>query len=721
MSSDCIHRRIRTHRYPDTNQVSEPDCQRIYYLTFAPSKLGESPPPAPRACFGRDGLVEEVVALAENLTPIALIGAGGIGKTSIALTVLHHDRVKQRFGDNRRFIRCDQFTTSCAHFLTRLSKAIGAGIENPEELTDLRPFLSSKDILIVLDNAESILDPRGMDAQEIYDVVEELSQIDNVCLCITSRVSTVPSDCETLEIPTLSIEAARDAFYRIYKNGEQANLVDNILEQLDFHPLSITLLATVAHHNKWNADRLTKEWGSRRTSVLQTEHNKSLAAAIELSLASPMFRELGPDARGVLGAVAFFPQGVDENNLDWLFPTIPNGANLLDKFCILSLTYRSNGFVMMLAPLRDHLSPEDPKASRLLCMAKELYFARVSVCLNPNKPEFGESRWIVSEDVNVEHLLDVFSSSDTNSDDVWKACASFMRHLYWHKIRPTVLRPRIEGLPDNHPSKPDCLFELSQLFDSVGNHAECKKLLFHALKLQREQGDDRRVARTLRHLSETDRQMGLHGEGIQFAKEASGVYERFGDVTAQARCLRDLAWLLCEVKQLDAAEEAASHAIELLAEKDERYLVCGSHRVLGNVYRFKGDREKAIHHFEVALGIASSFSWLHELFQVHFSLTQLFLDEGKFDDAQAHVEHAKLHAVDHAYYLGCAMALQARVLYKQRRVEEARSEALRAVGVFENLGAAKKMEDCRNLLRDIQKELDGPIVSGQSGFDCEHS
>jgi tetratricopeptide (TPR) repeat protein len=542
------------------------------------------PPPAPRACFGRDELIEEIVGLAENLEPIALIGAGGIGKTSIALKVLHNNRIKQRFGENRRFIRCDQFPATLPHFLSRLSKVTGAGVENPEDLTPLLPFLSSKEILIVLDNAESILDPQGTDAREIYASVEELCQLDTICVCITSRISTIPPDCETFDIPTLSMDAARDVFYRLYRSRGRSDLVDGVLKQLEFHPLSVTLLATVAQQNRWGMERLIKEWEGRRTDTLRTEHQTSLGATIELSLASPMFKELGPDARGLLGVVAFYPQGVDENNIDWLFPTISDRTRIFDKFCILSLTYRSNGFITMLAPLRDHLRPKDPMSSPLLCTTKEL---------------------------------------------------------------------------------------------------------------------------------------GCYEEGIHQAREALEIYERLGVTVGRARCLKALARLLRGDGQLDAAEEAIIKSINLLPEKGEEDEACRSHRVLGDICRSKGEKKKAIYHYEVALGIASTFDWRPSLFRIHLSLALLFLDEDELDDAQVHTERAKSQALDNTFYLGRAIHLQAVIWYRQQRLEDAASEALHAKEIFKKLGSSQLLEICNGLLQDIEGAKEGLPPSVESNCNCE--
>jgi tetratricopeptide (TPR) repeat protein len=399
-----------------------------------------------------------------------------------------------------------------------------------------------------------------------------------------------------------------------------------------------------------------------------------------------------------------------KNNFRWLFPTISNGGNILDKFCTLSLAYRSNGFITILAPLRDYLSPKDPMSSSLLCAIKERYFMRMSASINPDAPGFEETRWIISEDVNIEYLLNVFTTIDANSEDVWKACADFMNHLNWHKRRLVNLKPKIEGLPDNHSSKPECLFQLSWLFYSVGNRVECKRLLTHALRLRRERGSDREVARTLRHLAGTNWLMHLHEEGIEQAKEALEILEQHGDVVEHAKCLIDLAWLLCEDGQLDAAEEAASRAIGLVLGKGKQYLVCESHHILGKIHAFKGEAGKAIHQLQVALEIASSFKWEDKQFCAHYALAQLFLDEGRLDDASAHVERAKSYTADSTYYLGRAMELQAQVWYDQHRLEEAKFEALRAADFYEKLGAGEDTAECRVFLQWIEEEMNDPIA-----------
>ena len=156
-------------------------------------------------------------------------GAGGVGETSVALAVLHHDRIKERFGESRRFIRCDKF---------QLPRPIS---------------FANSPTLSVLDR-----EPRGPGFPPIIDIFEgngegAESVQQRLPLCHLQH-SHCPPHCKRLEIPTLQVEAVCNVFYCTYGDVDRSGTVDDLLQRLDFHALSITLLTTTASSNIWNHD-----------------------------------------------------------------------------------------------------------------------------------------------------------------------------------------------------------------------------------------------------------------------------------------------------------------------------------------------------------------------------------------------------------------------------------------------------------------------------------
>jgi tetratricopeptide (TPR) repeat protein len=102
------------------------------------------------------------------------------------------------------------------------------------------------------------------------------------------------------------------------------------------------------------------------------------------------------------------------------------------------------------------------------------------------------------------------------------------------------------------------------------------------------------------------------------------IFERLGDTVGQASVFGSLAWLLHSTDSSTPRRKLHLTRSNSLPEKGQEFQVCQSHRVLGRIYRSKGEREKAIHHFETALGIASNFNWRDQLFWNHYSWHSCF-------------------------------------------------------------------------------------------------
>jgi len=207
-----------------------------------------------------------------------------------------------------------------------------------------------------------------------------------------------------------------------------------------------------------------------------------------------------------------------------------------------------------------------------------------------------------------------------------------------------------------------------------------------------------------------------YNEGIQQAREGSEIFERLGETARQAGCLVFLACVLSGVRRLGAAGQAAYCAVVLLLERRKFLLVCQGCRVLGGIFSSKGNAGGAIHSCVLALAAAFSLSWDTKLFSIHLSLASLFFGEGRLDDAHAHIESAKPYAISNRYLLAKATLIQAGFWYGQHMFEEAKSEALRVLEVFEELGAADDVETTEWFLGKTE-EMGNLVASHGSGSD----
>lgn len=259
-------------------------------------------PQAPADPFGYDVIIGDLLGFVERSASITLIGTGGIGKTAIALTLLHHVRISDRFGNHRHFMRCDDLGNSLDDFLGRLSEAIGA--HHLRDMAQLRSHLShSSPCILMLDGVESILDPLASGAAKIATAIEELSRCQNVCLFVTSRMDIKIPDFRHIKVPTLSVDGARDIFHSCC-HLERSVAVDRLLRELDFHPLSVSLLASAVCENGWDESTLLEEWNGGKTNILKASGRRDLEDNIKSILDTPTIRVLGATALETLLTLA---------------------------------------------------------------------------------------------------------------------------------------------------------------------------------------------------------------------------------------------------------------------------------------------------------------------------------------------------------------------------------------------------------------------------------
>jgi tetratricopeptide (TPR) repeat protein len=411
----------------------------------------EAPPPRPSIFFGREGLLHEVLdlLLGHERSHVVLIGPGGIGKSSVAKAVVNDPVIEAKFKDRRFFVRFDDLLASQITyniFVECIARTLGVAVSASGSHQEFSNFLRSGDILIVLDNAETFLDCKATEEiPRINRAIAEFGDYPSVTIVITSRIRKLPHDFvyNLREVPPLDKGPAIESFTKVYRQNisHSLSILEQILDAVAYHPLSINLLAHAGEENQWSMEELLAHWDIQHTQLLCTGYGKddNLGKSVELSLSSPSVKALGDDVRGVLRIIAFFPQGLLRETVKELFPTVIGIEEIVNVLLKQSLLLCNNGFVTMLAPIRLYLCDACPHLD-LLPAVREYYYGQLS---------FDPSTVVAREDVNVESLIAYDLSSlpgDDELETVVSACEAFIYALGNSTCRSTSLRPVIDGL-----------------------------------------------------------------------------------------------------------------------------------------------------------------------------------------------------------------------------------------------------------------------------------
>ncbi|KAG6834923.1 hypothetical protein H0H93_006343 [Arthromyces matolae] len=288
-------------------------------------------PPPPEIMIGRDIERTQVInTLLDDDSPphIAILGAGGMGKTTLALSVLHDRAVASRY-PSRFFVSCEG-TLSVSSLVVEIANALRIPFANRDEYL-LDTVLSSfpEHALLCLDNLETIWGNESM-RLELEGLLSALQT--RVGILITMRGTQRPSRVTWSKpyfppLHSLSDSSSKDIFE--ISCGPVDNFVEKLLKAVDGIPLAISLIGALLKEGHETSKSLWGRWTKAQSGVLEMggdDRLSSLETSIFLSVYGPQM-QADPRTIDILAMLSMLPDGVssDADVLDQFASSLPEG------------------------------------------------------------------------------------------------------------------------------------------------------------------------------------------------------------------------------------------------------------------------------------------------------------------------------------------------------------------------------------------------------------
>ncbi|KAJ7774004.1 P-loop containing nucleoside triphosphate hydrolase protein [Mycena metata] len=349
---------------------STSSISKMYSGSYTSSNSISMLPAEPNIFHGRDLELTEILKLFNQDNPrVAILGAGGMGKTSLARTALHHEQITTKYQQNRFFITCDTVSDN-----VELAGLIGAhlGLNPGKDLTQsvLNHFMNAPPTLLILDNLETPWEPIKS-RKEMEEFLSLLADIPSLALLVTMRGAERPAKVQwtrpfLLPLGPLPQEAARKMFIDIADDKHSMEEVDQVLDLTDNMPLAIGLLAHLVDME--DCSTILSRWETEKTSLISEGHDRrsNLELSISLSLSSPRITSM-PFSQDLLALLSMLPDGLSDVELRQSKFPIKDVFGCKTALLRTALAYTDgNTHLKILVPVREYMGKYSPPTDLMI-------------------------------------------------------------------------------------------------------------------------------------------------------------------------------------------------------------------------------------------------------------------------------------------------------------------------------------------------------------------
>jgi predicted ATPase len=691
-------------------------------LDFPPLRsLSNTNLPIPgRRLVGREReLTELASAIRSGRRVVTLTGAGGTGKTRLAVQA--GLELVEHFPNGVLFVGLAPITDAKL-VIPAIARTVGVRESPGEPLLDtLAAHLEMRRLLLILDNLEHVVDAAA-------DVAALVSRAGGLTVLATSR-EPLRIDAEQ-EFPLAPLEAT-DA---IELFSDRATLVDpdfeadgptaEICERLDGLPLAIELAAARVRlfPPSTMLERLERRLPLLRSSARDVpDRQRTLEATIDWSygLLSPVEQELFRN-------LAVFAGGCSLDAAETVCSADPDALEaLVQKNLVLQRRdVEGHARFLMLATVRefadDQLEARDPGA-----VQRSRHAAWVCTLAEEAEPQLlgqEQVRWMGRLDEEFANIRAAVGTSLAAGDaetalrisaalvDFWDARGSYDEARGWlHRGLAAY-----DGTDDQLRAKSLLAAGLAA-FNSA-DVEEAESLTEQSLEISRSAESGRVHTRGLIQRAALAMLRGDFARTVALAEPAAAVAEAAGDDIMRAFALNLLAVGRYELGDQDAAERLFNGAAELLRDAGDRRDLAILQANLAEAALIAGDYAAALGRYQSALALSGELGDRGREPSYHLGMAVAELFEQSLDSAAEHVSMALIRGRDVgdiATVIG-AMSCAAGVL--AARGDPGAASVLR--GIVEHASAERGLELSGSDLL-VDEQLLAPVAESDPGAWAE--